>query len=54
MNDTEALNWIAARLSAFTTEPAKNPVDDVVASVIQYVKQTGRRTDVLPGPRLDR
>lgn len=48
-DDQTALNQIAAILGLYTTNPAGNPVQDVIDSIIDYVRFTGRRTDVPQG-----
>ena len=49
MNDKEALDQIAAILGLHATDPSNNPVAEVLADIIWFVKQTGRATDVPEG-----
>jgi hypothetical protein len=49
VTDAEALDQIAAMLGLWTTDPGNNPVSEVLADIVGYVQQTGRRTDVPEG-----
>lgn len=49
LDDKDALDQISALLGLYTTDPANNPVAEVLADIIGYVQQTGRRTDVPEG-----
>lgn len=47
--DAEALDQTAGILGLYTTDPSNNPVEEVLADIIAYVQNTGRRTDIPEG-----
>lgn len=47
--DAEALDHIPACLGLWTTDPENNPDALVLADVVGYVQETGRRTDAPEG-----
>lgn len=42
MTDDEALNQIAVVLTEWTTNPVNNPVEEVLATILSNVQETGR------------
>lgn len=48
-DDATALDQIAAILGLYTTSPGNNPVGEVIYDIIEYVQNTGRRTDIGEG-----
>ena len=49
MTDAEALDQIAAILGLWTTAPADNPIEEVVADIVGYTQATGRATNTPEG-----
>lgn len=49
ITDAEALDQIAAELGLLHTDPANNPVADVLATIDGYVNETGRPTNIPEG-----
>lgn len=47
--DQSALDQIAGLLGLYYTDPGNNPVDELIASIAGWVRQTGRNTDIPEG-----
>lgn len=49
ISDAEALDQIAALLGLHATDAANNPIPELLADIIGYVRETGRQTDTPEG-----